>query len=117
MMGDKRLSRKWQNRFCIMLENIDCDMYGFYNGYNHELANDRGGITTDKFIVRPYYWGDDEDQEDLPNFEYKDIKIWWYKYPLRSATINKNVSKMKFKKMMTYIEWLYRTKFKIAGAE
>lgn len=32
-------------------------------------------IETDKFIMRPYYWGEDEEEEAKPNFVYKPMNI------------------------------------------
>lgn len=38
----------------------------------------------------------------LPNFWYKteDFKLWWYKYPLRSATCNKVITLSDFREMI-----------------
>ena len=32
--------------------------------------------SNDTFTVRAYNWNENE----LPNFEYKDLKVWWYKH-------------------------------------
>ena len=52
---------------------------------------------TDIFSINPYYWGDDEDIAELPNFVYKPegIEISWYKYPMRDAWSNVPLSKEK----------------------
>lgn len=42
------------------------------------------------FTVRAFDWS--EPDEYLPNFEYKDIKIWWYKYIGRGMYANKEVT-------------------------
>lgn len=38
--------------------------------------------------VRPYYWGDDEEEEALPNlrFDFSEQEIRWYKYPGRGQS-------------------------------
>lgn len=35
------------------------------------------------FSVRAYYWGDNETEISLPNFQYKDLEIRWYKHYFR----------------------------------
>lgn len=37
----------------------------------------------DTFDVRAYYWGDDEEEQQKPNFQYKDLECFWYKYATR----------------------------------
>lgn len=46
------------------------------------------------FIIRPYYWGDEEDEMKLPNFEIpsKNFRLYWYKYPFRSSTANEKLT-------------------------
>ena len=48
----------------------------------------------DVFSMRPYYWGDDEEEAEKPNFVHKKsgLKLWWYKYPFRGAYTNKELS-------------------------
>jgi hypothetical protein len=85
-----------QEIFVNFLENIGCDGYGFAENNHKFLDKHRGGIITDLFVVRPYYWGNNEIEENKPNFEYygrEYINIDWYKYPLRSATSNKRLSR------------------------
>lgn len=54
------------------------------------------------FVLRPYYWGDAEYICNQPNFIYypKDIEISWYKYPLRGASCNKNLSYRQFTEIL-----------------
>ena len=63
---------------------------------------DEDYIETDKFILRPYYWGEDEVIAMLPNFVYKpeNIEISWYKYPLRDSYANVKISKEKLKEIL-----------------
>ena len=64
------------------------------------------GFENDTFIIRPYYWGDDEEKMDLPNFVYKPkgIVISWYKYPFRDAYCSKNVNEAEFADMLAECE-------------
>ena len=61
--------------------------------FEHDHYFDNG-----TFLVRPYYWGDAEYIKALPNFIYypKNIQIYWYKYPFRGASCNKNISEKEF---------------------
>ncbi len=49
-------------------------------GYTPHFSNDF-------FTMRPYYWGDEEDEMELPNFEIpsENFRLTWYKYPFRSS--------------------------------
>jgi hypothetical protein len=51
------------------------------------------------FMVIPYQWNDGEELTKMPNFKYypEDIEISWYKYSLRDAYINKDISLDEFK--------------------
>lgn len=44
-------------------------------------------FSNDFFTIRSYYWGDDEEEMDKPNFEVPSEKfsLTWYKYPFRSS--------------------------------
>ncbi len=48
------------------------------------------GFDNDVFTIRPYYWGEDETEVDLPNFIYKPtgFEIQWYKYAFRDSYMN-----------------------------
>lgn len=56
----------------------------------------------DVFIMRPFYWGECLEIIRKPNFIYKPLglEITWYKYPLRSATSNINISTEEFDKII-----------------
>lgn len=42
--------------------------------------------SNDTFTVRAYDWDADiENVQSLPNFEYKNLKVWWYKYQGRGT--------------------------------
>lgn len=59
-----------------------------------DLVDDPYVFENDVFIVRAYYWGDDETIAELPNFVYKPtgLEISWYKYPMRDAYSNQDIS-------------------------
>jgi hypothetical protein len=82
------VNRDWQKEFCRALIDMGFDSYGMCD-------NGDWGFENDVFIMRPYYWGDSEYISELPNFEHKrtGFKLAWYKYPLRSSYMNKDVSK------------------------
>lgn len=90
---------QWERRFGEFLDNLGCDGYGYY--YSPD-ANEREGITTDKFIIRPYYWGESDAEAEKPNFEYlpTGYKLDWYKYPLRDAYANQDITYEEFDEML-----------------
>jgi len=80
------VNREWQHDFCAALVDMGFDYYGDY-------GHGDWGFENDTFIMRPYYWGDNEYISELPNFEHKTtgFKLGWYKYPLRASYMNKNI--------------------------
>lgn len=80
--GNYQVDRKYQERFCEVLEKAGYDSYG---------CSESGDNLYPNFTVRPYWWGDDDAEEaTLPNFECKELglEIAWYKYPLRDSYSN-----------------------------
>lgn len=64
-----------------VLNEIERQMARLYwNKYQKEInspfRNTAENYENDTFIIRAYDWNDNT----LPNFEYKDLKIWWYKH-------------------------------------
>lgn len=63
----------------------------YYNKYQKEMNSpfDNTGETykNSTFTVRAYYWGDDDDLTMLPNFEYKGLRVYWYKYSGRGTEV------------------------------
>lgn len=59
-------------------------------------------IDTECFSLFPYYWGDNEELMTVPNFVFKPdkIKIWWYKYCLRDAYSNVELTSEDIKRML-----------------
>jgi hypothetical protein len=42
----------------------------------------------DTFSVSAYYWGEDENEQNRPNFRYKDFKAHWYKHAHRGLFVD-----------------------------
>ena len=75
-----------------ILDKIRSEMDRLYwNKYQAEMNSpfDNTGeyYQNDTFTVRPYYWGDDKDLMNLPNFEYPGIEVWWYKHSNRGVIV------------------------------
>ena len=100
--GEYEISRNWETFFCKSLDKMGLDNYGLVEGENNPYENNRGGITTDLFEINPYYWGEDEDEAEKPNFIYypTGYELRWYKYPLRDSYANKDLSFMEFADMI-----------------
>ena len=91
---------EYQDAFCEFLFKNKFDMYGYFECDNREY------FENDTFIIRPYYWGEDEAKQDLPNFVYKPtgLEIDWYKYPMRDAYSNQDISIDEFKEILSNCE-------------
>ena len=84
------------NIIVSVLRSIEREMERLYwNKYQKELNspfNNTGEIYENKtFKVRAYDWNNDNIE---PNFEYKGLKVWWYKHLGRGdyAEINTELS-------------------------
>ena len=88
---------EYQEMFCDFLFENNADAYGFF-----DRSNGAGHFENDTFIVRPYYWGEDESIAELPNFLYKPsgLEIRWYKYPMRDAYSNMDISPEDFRAIL-----------------
>ena len=118
--GDFSIDReKYQDLFVEKLEEIDVDAYGHYEGPLEKYKNDRGGITTDVIEINPYWWGDDDNDFEIekPNFFYKptDLKISWYKYPMRDSYSNKPLEEININEMFDKIKAHIKLLEKIEG--
>jgi len=83
---------------------FDYHMYPLAGGgreYEGEFLTELGGYENDVFMANPYYWGEDEEIAERPNFIYKPkgIEISWYKYPLRDAYWNVEMTPEEFDAM------------------
>ena len=85
----------YQEAFVEFLFNNGFDGYGYRDVKERNFENGT-------FIIRPYYWGEDEDIAALPNFVYKPtgLEISWYKYPMRDAYSNQDIDIDTFKQII-----------------
>ncbi|MBD5584000.1 MAG: hypothetical protein HDQ88_02875 [Clostridia bacterium] len=93
----------FQGMFHKFLESIGFTIYGYTE--TDELCkklNYEGLFENDVFLIRPYYWGDDEDEMAKPNFVYKpgNVEISWYKYALRDAYCSHDLTIEQFRTML-----------------
>lgn len=63
----------------------------YWNRYQDEWR-EYVGSGTNVFEWRAYYWGDNDEEHDKPNFKYNDIEIHWYKYLGRGTVINRDIT-------------------------
>ncbi|MBQ6519987.1 MAG: hypothetical protein IJI14_14830 [Anaerolineaceae bacterium] len=87
------------------IDQIDVDIYGYpgeHSPVSQDITQDRKTVDNDIFTIRPYYWGDDDAIAHLPNFVYKpeNIEIKWYKYALRDAYCNTDLTVEKFDEIL-----------------
>ena len=87
----ERWSKMFWNYF---QDDFDYHMYYEPEQEDREHTTERGGYENDVFKTNPYYWGEDEDIMEEPNFLYKPtgLEIQWYKYPLRDTFFNQDIS-------------------------
>lgn len=84
-----------QDEFGKFLEELNCDEYGRYDGGIEGLeANERGGCRNETFEINPYYWGEDDEEAERPNFAYapEKLELRWYKYPMRDSYCNEEMN-------------------------
>lgn len=107
---------KWQDEFCKFLEECGFDSYGHIENekleanlqtiYSDTTSKDYEEhahyFENDIFSLLPYYWGDADNIRVLPNFIYKPIgfELSWYKYPLRDAYSNIQITFEQFKDIL-----------------
>jgi hypothetical protein len=76
------------------------------NAINEKTGNKDYGYTpefsNDFFIIRPFYWGDDEEEIDKPNFEVPSEDFWlsWYKYPFRGSYSSEKLTPKRWNDLM-----------------
>jgi len=79
------------------LERVQWNVY--QEEYESPFYNTGNSFKNDTFEVHAYYWGDDEDFINRPNFKCGDLEISWYKHLGRGDTINKRISRRKMEKI------------------
>lgn len=72
-------------------------VYGNVHQKKYKEGENKTGMP--KIKIRRYYWGEDPKEALKANFEYKDVKLYWYKYRNRSMTINT------FKTERQWVKW------------
>lgn len=97
---------RFEEPFVKFLETAGFDSYGGpADGKMAERFTDEGGdwfFENRVFVMRPYYWGDDDEVAAKPNFLYKpmELEIRWYKYPLRDAYSDREMDAEAFATML-----------------
>ena len=96
----------FQEPFWQWLEKNRFDSYGYSERGDMIDENGDYRFENDTFVIRPYYWGDNDDIAEKPNFVFKpeDIQISWYKYPLRDAYCNVNLDIKDFERILECCE-------------
>lgn len=98
----------YETVFSAFLERSGFGSYGEI--LNEKLEQyrtaDGCGFENDVFVLRPYYWGEDEKKMELPNFYFKPkkVEIRWYKYPFRDAYCSTDIDEMGFMYMLAECE-------------
>lgn len=107
---------EWQAEFWKFLEECGFDSYGnieketleanlktIYSDVNNKDYEEHTHyFENDIFKLMPYYWGDADNICAMPNFIYKPcgFELSWYKYPLRDAWSNQNITLEEFKEIL-----------------
>lgn len=97
--------RAMEEIFFDFFDQLNLDTYGYpdnnklINGLSENTVKDSYGFGNDVFEIRPYYWGDNDEVFQLPNFIYKpeNIEIRWYKYPFRDSYSNVQLNTVKLR--------------------
>lgn len=81
-------------------EPKESDYNNYYEAFRlNKIEETSTFFENDVFVLRPYYWGLSNEIAEKPNFEYKptDFKLKCYKYFMRGATCNKEITKDEFR--------------------
>lgn len=99
--------QEFEDVFSKFLERNSFDYYGHRLDMQGRMVapinmTDFASYDNGTFLIRPYYWGDDAKVMFLPNFIYypTDLRINWYKYPLRDAYSNRLFTREEFIKIL-----------------
>lgn len=81
--------------FCAALEYLDHAIeISYWNQHQEEFKSPIGntGASYDggTFKLRAFDWSEPDEYE--PNFEWRDVKVWWYKYLGRVTCSNKELT-------------------------
>lgn len=80
---------------CAALEYLEAEIERLYWNKNQEewnscFRNNVGEFKGKTFTVQAYDWSEPDEPE--PNFEWRGVKIWWYKYLGRGTYANKELT-------------------------
>lgn len=88
--------RAYQDAFYDFLNKAGFDGYGYATGdkVKDRISEEDAAFENETFIIRPYYWGENQEIAQRPNFVYKptNLAMSWYKYPMRDAYSNQDIS-------------------------
>lgn len=115
--GEFPVNRDWQDMFIEHLYQLGFDGYGMPNEVDRngkspvdymekQIVSSTGEkfykYENDVFSIMPYYWGDDDEICELPNFKHKPtgFELSWYKYALRDSYMNQDLSKEELELML-----------------
>lgn len=68
-----------------------------------EIIDSGNVFENETFMIRPYNWEDDDEKDrNEYSFHHKPsgLKIYWYKYPLRSPKANMKVTPFEFEDVL-----------------
>ena len=68
------------DKICTKLDIAYWNKY--QKNYTSPFSNTGASYKNSTFSVQAYNWGeeDQEEEDKTPNFQYKNFKVWWYKY-------------------------------------
>lgn len=76
------------------IERVEWNRTG--QSYEAPTGNNGGKYDTDVFRMRAYYWGDDEELVNAPNFVCDGLEVRWYKYLGRGMSMNRRIDANEF---------------------
>ena len=116
---------KWQEEFCDFFRECGFDAYGHINeddlekylitidsgrliktASGEEMPEHTHAFDNGVFRVMPYWWGESREIAAMPNFIFyppdgsEPFELQWYKYPLRDAYSNREITFSEFLSML-----------------
>ena len=68
--------------------------------FGSPTKNSGSKFSNSTFSMRAYYWGDDEKNELIPNFQCGDFSITWYNYINGGTAMNRAITWEEFSKII-----------------
>ena len=99
MMEMEKVDSKYIPLLTAVLDKIRHEMDRLYWNKHQKVMNspfDNTGTeyANPTFQVHSYYWGDDDELINRPNFQYKDLRVYWYKHSNRGVEAFYTTSKI-----------------------